>query len=748
MHHVPDTLRSKYLLLGCVSALFFFLQIVAISGLRFVTTYLHAQLGLALGLLGLLAGGLLATVIPEVYAQRARTIAVLTLGVLPGFVFGGVVFAQPYFWASAFVIALAFVPFGFLIGSLYREVHPYRGYAFELLCGVSGFTLALASVVYLREESSLVVASLLGILISFWYVQKWRIGLGVFFILVCALLYTHLQDNRLNFVSLAKCDLSEETAVAKLICLKEVPHAYASLRSLGSVTARIDIVALQTYDGPLLSTAFAGNLNDAIQPFPPEAYLHDARIPDIADKPRVLILGAGAEGVVKAVRADGAVQIDVVELNGAIVRLWENDTELNEYAHHPFTDSVLRKGDGRRYLATTEEHYDLVTMMNTHRLQQAGTLEEPNFLHTEEAFALAYKRLTEGGALVIEERYGNPSAHAAALRVLATVRAALDGAGVAAPEAHIAVYAWGSDESAAAAGLEYAPYIQVVVTKQPIGGEFRARLLAWAEEAGRTDNRTMAINAIFYEWLWLPEVYAHEEFAAVLGGSGGAVYPVTDRRPFILERAGLESSVLNAALYVFGILAALTLGWWVYGTRTVRTLAWPLYFLAIGIGYMLVELLYIGYLQLYTGSVLVSVALGIGGMLSASAVGGWLAHRYPNIIRSWMYGVPAVLAMNAAVPLYVLPQLSAGWVSLQPALAVGSMLLAGFALGPFFPYGVSCTRTRFRHLLPALVGINGSALALGVPLGLFLAVGWGYGALALIAVLLYSAAVAIATLAH
>lgn len=748
MHNVPDTQRSTYLLLGCVSALFFFLQIVAISGLRFVTTYLHAQLGIALGLLGLLAGGLLASAVPSAYTQRMRTAAVLALGVVPGVVFISIVYAQPYFWVSAFLIATAFVPFGYLIGTLYREVHPYRGYAFELLCGVTGFMLALMSVVFLREESSLLAASLIGALIAFWYLRTWRIGLGIFFVLVCVLLYAHLRDDRLNFVFLAKCDLSEETAMAKLICLKAVPHAYAPLRSLGSVTARVDILALQTYDGPLLSTAFAGNLNDAIQPFPPEAYLHDARIPDVVDAPRTLILGAGAEGVVKAVRADNAVHIDVVELNGAIVRLWENDDELNEYAQYPFASSALRKGDGRRYLATTEEQYDLITMMNTHRLQQAGMLEEPNYLHTEEAFAFAYERLTDEGVLVIEERYGNPSAHAAALRVLATVRAALAGAGVAAPEAHIAIYAWGSDESAATSSRGYAPYIQIVVSKQPIEGALRTRLLAWAEGSGRTDNRIMAINAIFYEWLWLPGVYAREEFVAVLDDSDASAHLVTDRRPFILERANLESSALGAALYIFGILLAFALGWWAWGTRSARALAWPLYFSVIGVGYMLVEILFIGYLQLYTGSVLVSTALGIGGMLSASATGGWLAHRYPQMVRTWIYGVPVTLAASVAIPLYVLPQFDAEWVSLQPAVAVGSMLLAGFTLGPFFPYGVARTRTHFQRLLPVLVGINGSALAFGVPLGLLLAVGWGYGALALGTVLLYSMAVAIAALAH
>jgi len=71
--------------------------------------------------------------------------------------------------------------------------------------------------------------------------------------------------------------------------------------------------------------------------------------------------------------------------------------------------------------------------------------------------------------------------------------------------------------------------------------------------------------------------------------------------------------------------------------------------------------------------------------------------------------------------------------SLAFLLAAGS----GLTLSVFFPYGIAEARKYFRAELPMLVGFNGSAMALGVPLAFLIASEWGFFSVAAGVVILY-----------
>lgn len=753
--------HPDYALLGFVSALFFLLEIVLFSGLRFVTGYFEAQLAIALGLLGLLVGGAVATCVSERRASSVRRFGTLSLSMSPVLAFGSVLIAQPLFWVAALLALVAFVPLGVLIGIVYRDVNVRVGYAVELVAGVGGFAIALLALRYLREEGAFVVAALSAALFALGYLRGagglMRSGLVGVVVLLLVVFGTNLQRDYLNLVEVAHCDLTRPHAVGKIICFKEVPYAYALLRSEGSIMARVDIIALRTAAGPLVITSFAGDQNDAVQAFGPEAYAHDARLPDVGAVDDALIIGAGVEGVVKAVRADGVARITALELNGTVVDLWRRDRELREYAHEPFANAELVHADGRAYLAASDRDFDLITLMNTHRAPGAGSLGEPDFLHTREALRRMYERLSHEGSLVIEERLTDEVSVAAVRRILGTLRTALIAAGVADPAEHVALYAWTSLPSVPEG--EHSPpagvgrYFQIVVQKRPIMEEDRARLMAWADVAARADTRMMPTSAVFGEWIWLPEVVTEGEgermqFIAALTGSS-SVATITDNQPFAFRVEDTSSRVAVSAAAAFSTALALALGWWLWRTRgksVRRRTALPLFFSLIGFGYMGFEVFFIAVFQQVLGSVLLALVASIAGMLLASAAGAALLGRFCLAPVLWL--LAPLIAGGAALTTLLLPQAAVGGTWYAFPLAFGLAALAGGSLGAFFPWGVACARDGYACEVPLLVGLNGAALALAVPLAFLVAVGWGLAALAALSVALYILAVVVRLLAH
>jgi hypothetical protein len=116
---------------------------------------------------------------------------------------------------------------------------------------------------------------------------------------------------------------------------------------------------------------------------------------------RVLILGAGAGASVWLAKKYGASRVDAVEVNPAIrgvLARWR--TFAGDVYHQPGVRLVI--ADARRYLADTDERYDLIELAlaltgNAHA-QPAG-LEA--HLYTVEAVELFLRHLTPAGALVL-----------------------------------------------------------------------------------------------------------------------------------------------------------------------------------------------------------------------------------------------------------------------------------------------------------------------------------------------------------
>ena len=497
----------------------------------------------------------------------------------------------------------------------------------------------------------------------------------------------------------------------------------------------------------------------------PAAALHLGHVAPRA----VLVLQEGG-GVLLAAALRSARSVQVAEPSAAIARRLRGlqvaeDTTLEVVEDEP--RAVARR------LVRAGVRFDAVLIENW-GASLAGTeshAQEP--LLTVEAFRDYLALLEPEGVLSVSRRLLLPPANAP--RLVAIAARALSKAGRRVPAEHMAIIRnWDS--------------FTLLVTPQPLSAPRIERIRTFAAHhgfdlvslPGLRIEETNRFNR-------LAEPFHAQAVAAVLeseeGVAGGLVdlNPPTDDRPFFnrfvrwaqlpdYQRATggrLYGLLLSGDVVALAVLAeALVLALVLLAVPWLRTGGWraaqaaagsrhraaasagPVvaYNLAVGLGFILLELMLIQRLTVALGDPVVSFKVVLGALLVWSAAGGLLSERIAPR-RTWL-AVAAVagvvLAYAAAGPwfrdlLLALPRV--------PRVAAIAVLLAplGVALGMAFPLGL-------RLLAPAAAGralawaANGCASVVGAVASTLLAVAQGITALGLIAAASYALAALVAAL--
>ena len=495
--------------------------------------------------------------------------------------------------------------------------------------------------------------------------------------------------------------------------------------------------------------------------------LHPAMALHLGPPPRAVLVLQEGGGVMLAAALRRARSVQVAEPSAAVARRLRRlqvteDTTLKVVEDE--TRALARRlvRDGVRFDAVLVEDWGA---------SLAGTeshTQEP--LLTVEAFRDYLALLEPGGVLSVSRRLLLPPANAPRLAAIAA--RALPEAGRRAPEAHLAmVRNWDS--------------FTLLVTPQPLAAPQIERIRAFSARHGfdlvslpglRADetNRFNRLAEPFHA----DAVAAVLEFArsgadAVGGMAGGLVdlSPPTDDRPFFnrfvrwaqlpdYQRATggrlygllLSGDVVALAVLAEALVLALVLlavPWLRTGGRNGATGSAGsvvAYNLAVGLGFILLELMLIQRLTVALGDPVVSFKVVLGALLVWSAAGGLLSERIAPS-RTWL----AVAAVAGVVLAYAAagPPLVTLLLGLQriPRVAAIVVLLAplGAALGMAFPLGM-------RLLAPAAASralawaANGCASVVGAVASTLLAVAQGITALGLVAAASYALAALVAAL--
>jgi hypothetical protein len=445
---------------------------------------------------------------------------------------------------------------------------------------------------------------------------------------------------------------------------------------------------------------------------------------------KVLIIGAGGGRDVLAALALGQQSVRAVEMNQDILatvngRFGDFTGHLDRNPRVTFVND-----EARSYLARSTERFDVIqaSFIDTWAATAAGAFSlTENGLYTVEAWDLFLSRLTPKGVLAFS-RWFPPGMPEESYRLTSLAAAALERLGVSNPRRHIILVrnAWGH------AALEPT-------------GQAATMLISLAPFSDSDIDKVEAIaRQMQFIIVLSPRVAADPRFAGlasghdlerIFAGVRSDISPPTDNRPFFFQmgrigdmfRPSRSTPALNeftGAARLLGtmlvVIASLTVLCIVFPLRvahaklTLQT-AWAaaLYFAAIGLGFMLIEVSQMQRLIIFLGHPTYALSVVLFTLLLSSGLGSYTTHGTGkrSLRRVGAVRLGVLVVVLCAFGFLTQRALVAFQDAVTPTrIAVGAAILfpLGFLMGMAFPSGMKLASEHEPHLTPWLWGINGA----------------------------------------
>jgi spermidine synthase len=416
------------------------------------------------------------------------------------------------------------------------------------------------------------------------------------------------------------------------------------------------------------------------------------------------IIGPGGGVDVLRAVANGSPSVTGIEINPIIATTIMRG-RYADYAQHLYErpEVHIHVTDGRSYLRAAQQQFDVVqmTLVDTWASTAAGAFAlSENNLYTVEAFREYFDHLKPDGMIAITRwEFRHPRE---ALRVVAVAIEALHREGVPNPARHFIVASLGSlDED----GIP----VVVLAKKTPFTEQEETAVEEHCERYSDLDP------------IYVPSNPGHNPFSDLIASNNpyayarGYVYnvaPVDDNAPFffftlkagqILGERGLRHGIdWKVNLGVLVLLLVLVIS----AVAVMIFLVLPLllqrgmnrqspipfvYFVAVGLGYILVEIAFIQRFVLFLGHPTYALTVVIFLLMISSGAGSLVSRRW--LVRAQRGWIPLLIVVGVLVA-YVLflPGRLAALVGMSFAsrLLMSALLLIplGFAMGMPFPTGL------------------------------------------------------------
>jgi spermidine synthase len=411
----------------------------------------------------------------------------------------------------------------------------------------------------------------------------------------------------------------------------------------------------------------------------------------------------GGVDVLRAVVA-GSPSVTGIEINPIIANTIMRG-RYADYAQHLYQRPQvhIHVAEGRSFLRSTAQRFDVVqmTLVDTWASTAAGAFAlSENNLYTVEAFREYFEHLKPDGMIAVTRwEFRHPRE---ALRVVSVAVEALHRLGVANPARHFIIASQGPLTEDGIA-------VVVLAKKTPFTKQEEDAVISYLDDYDE-------ITA-----LYLPSRPGQNPFSELIASNDPYAFarryaynvaPVSDNAPFffftlkagqILSEKGLRAGIdwkVNLGVLVLllvliisacAVLAFLVLPLALQAGRSRQSPLPLLYFVAVGLGYILVEIAFIQRFVLFLGHPTYALTVVIFLLLLSSGAGSLFSRLWlPRTEEGWL---PLTLVL-ATLLAYVgfLPSRLAGLVGLAFAyrLLVSGLLLVplGFVMGMPFPTGL------------------------------------------------------------
>jgi len=469
-----------------------------------------------------------------------------------------------------------------------------------------------------------------------------------------------------------------------------------------------------------------------------------------------LLIGPGGGIDVLTAYYNDVERIVGAEINPLIVNLVTEEELYRDYAGGLYTDYAqidIELAEGRNFVARSTEKYDLIqfSQVDTWAAAASGAYSlSENFLYTTQAFLDYYDHLTDDGMLTVGRWYFEPPRQAFRLVTIGTT--ALEQRGAVDPAQHFVVVRAGDTST-------------FIMKKSPFTAEEIARLRDVVDSLGfdmlYAPDETDPKN-------WFVQFFAASDRAQFYRDYPLDVTPTTDDRPFFFEYYGWSNfgdfrsgkATLVILLIQALLLASALILWplWRFrrqGLVTRGARRFIVYFAALGVGFIFIEIglmqrfiLFLGHPIYSTSVVLFSVLTfsGIGSLLSGRLLSGsshtsgddGAGERDPRWLQS---RVIPLLCLLTVVYILVLPPLFRALLGMELTyrVFVSILLLApmGLLMGMPFPLGIRLLDQVNSALVPWAWGVNGFSSVVGSILTVMIAQSYGFAVVMVLAVIVY-----------
>jgi hypothetical protein len=475
---------------------------------------------------------------------------------------------------------------------------------------------------------------------------------------------------------------------------------------------------------------------------------------------RTLVIGPGGGYDVARCLASGSHDVTGVEINPIIATtiMRERFPELSQRIYfRPEVHMVVE--DGRSFVRCSHEKYQVVqaTLVDTWAATAAGAFAlAENNLYTVEAFRDYLGHLTNDGLVAFTRWTFDPPRES--LRLVSLGMEALTQMGEPEPWRHVIVGRDGETDT-------------VLIARQPFPEADLARARIALSEA--------RMHAVY-----LPGDIGHgrgSEFAELLRSPNPLdfqrrypfdITPVTDNRPFFFytvqprdiwwfltaaTHTTMDDKINQAVPLLFGLmgtsivatLVILLLPPMVLGTRLPcqkGLLTFLLYFLFIGVGYILIEVALIQRFVLFLGHPTYALTVVVFSMLVSSGLGSYFSRRTLHGSQArWVKVLGAIsilVALLGILAWFLVPMAVGLPLWLKIALTLLMISPAAFVMGMPFPTGLTRLEEWHKPSVRWAWSLNAAASVLGSVGALLCAIYLGLLQTLLMGSLLYLAALA------
>ena len=464
--------------------------------------------------------------------------------------------------------------------------------------------------------------------------------------------------------------------------------------------------------------------------------------------PSVLVIGAGGGRDILSALVFGAKSVTAVEINKDIIRTVNG--RFGDFTGHLDRDPRVRfvNDEARSYVARSKERFDTIqiSLIDTWAATAAGAFVlSENSLYTVEAWTTFLQHLTDGGILSVSRWYFQDRP-AEMYRTTTLAVEALRAVGVTDPRRHIVVIR----------NMQLAN--RPADTPDGVGTILVSRRPFSDAELDTLDRESARLQ---FDVPFSPRRAADETYVRLTTPEGRAeflrAYPVnvaapTDDSPFFFNMLRLRD-VVRPELLDFGKLSlnmkavatlavllvtvsfltavCILLPLWLTRDRVNLSGAGALlvYFISIGLGFMLIETSQMQRLIIALGHPTYGLSVVLFALLLSSGIGSYLTAGITEPLaarlgRGRLLAAVAVLAVFGLITPTVVRWIEPMTTSVRILAAVALLFPAGLMMGMAFPLGMKLAAGRASDLTAWFWGLNGAASVMASVLSVCIALTW------------------------